>query len=104
MIRTIIECSFDVDHWITGNNSILQCLAYAVLDRFNVFLGYRTTNNGIDKFKAFTGFVWCHSNPYITILPVSASLPDMLTLGSTLTCNRLAIGNLWTTYVCLNLK
>src|SRR5690349_9465468 len=104
MIRTIVECSFHVDHWIASNNSIFQCFTYAVLDRFNVFFGYRTTNNGIDKLKAFATFVWCHSNPHITILPMSTCLPDMFALGSGLTRNCLAIGNLRTPYVCPNFK
>src|SRR5438270_13773859 len=104
MVRTIVESSFDVDHGITSNNSIFQCFTYPVLDRFNVFPGYRTANNGIDKLKAFATFVWCHSYPHITILAMPTCLPDMLTLSSALTCYRLAVGNLRTSHVCLNLK
>src|SRR5437588_25250 len=104
MVRTIVESSFDIDHGITSNNSIFQCFTYAVLDRFNVFPRYRTANNGIDKLKTFATLVWCYSYPHITILTMPTSLPDMLTLSSALTCNRLAVGNLRTSYVCPNFK
>src|SRR5437867_5083456 len=104
MIRSVVECNFDIDHWITSNNTIFQCFTNAILNGFNIFPGHRTTNNGIDKLKALAAFVWRHSNPHITILSMSTSLPDMLALGSGFTCNRLAIGNLRTPYVCPNLK
>src|SRR5579885_2661211 len=104
MIRPIVESDDHVDHRISGDNAVLQCFADTVLDGFDIFLWHSAANNGIDKLKALATLVGCHFNPHITVLAVTAGLPDELALRLRFTGDGLTIGDLGTPNVCLYLE
>src|SRR5947208_5855934 len=101
MIGPIIEGRYDIDHGVTGNNTVLQCLSNTVFDRFDILFRNCTANNGVDKFKTLAALVGSNTNPHVAILSMAARLPDMLTLGLGFSCDGLTVSNLGTPHVCL---
>src|SRR5207244_10238060 len=101
MIGHIIEGRYDIDHGVTGNNTVLQCLSNTVFDRFNILFRNCTANNGVDKFKTFAALIGSNTNPHVAVLPMTARLSDVLALSLGFPCNRLTISNLGTPHVCL---
>src|SRR5260221_2309092 len=104
MVRSIIERYFDIYHRISGDNTIIQRLFNAHFNRPDVFFRYHTTDNGIDEFKTFAALIGGDLNPHVTILTMTTRLTNVLTLSLRLTRNRLAIGDLWPSDVCLDLE
>src|SRR5437879_10695921 len=104
MVRSIKERYFDIYHLISGDNTIIQCLFNAHFNWPDVFFRYHATNNGIDKFKTFAALIGSNLDPYVTILTMTTRLTNVFTLSLRLTRNRLAIGDLWPSDVCLDLE
>src|SRR5947209_20142122 len=101
MIGPIIERCYDIDHRVTGNNAILQCLSNSIFDMFDIFFRNCPANHSVDKFKTFTALVGSNTNPDVSVLPMTACLPDMLALSLGFPSDRLTISNLGTPHVCL---
>ena len=68
MVRTIKQSNFDINHWITSNNTIFHLFLNTFFNCRNIFSWNYTTNNCIHKFITFTSFLWFNFNPNMTIL------------------------------------
>ncbi len=106
MVRTIVQCRLDVNHWIASDNTTGQSILNTLLDCCTIFLRNNTTLDFVNEFKDFFAvfWKWFKSNPNITILTTTTRLLSMLTLRFGHTANRLAVGNLWLTDVCFDVK
>src|ERR1700676_2554723 len=94
MVRPIVKGNLHINHWIASNNTVFQRLLDPIFNRFDIFLGHSTANNGIDELKALAALIWLYPYPDITVLTMTASLTYMLPLSFSLTGNRLAVGDL----------
>src|SRR5689334_4499278 len=101
MVGPIIEGCYDINHGVTGNNTVLQCLSNTVFDRFDILFRNCTANHGVDKFKTFATLIGSNTNPYVSVLSMAARLSNMLTLSLGLPRDRLTISNLGPAHVCL---
>src|SRR5262249_34480816 len=99
-----IEGGFHIDHWITGDDTVLQRLSNAILNRFDVFFWHCTADNSVDKLKALAALIRLNTHPDITILSATTCLTYMLTLCLSILRNRLAVGHLRTTNISIYLE
>ena len=104
MVRTIIKCSFNVNHWVASNHTTFERFKHTLFNWLTVFLRHNTTFNFIKEFKTFSWFIWFKANPNITILTTTTRLFCMFTLSFSSSTNSFTEGNLWLTNISFNIK
>jgi len=57
MVRTIVQLNFNVNYWVSSNNTSGHCALDTSVNCWDVFLRNCTTNNIVDKLVTLTGFV-----------------------------------------------
>src|SRR5215468_9326248 len=99
MIGPIVKSDFDILDLITGEDTCLQSLGDALLNRTDVFLGDGSADNLIDKFKSFSRFVGLQNDFDVAILASPTRLPNEFTLGFGSFSNGLSVRDLRLTHV-----
>src|SRR5579875_2736825 len=104
MVRAVVESDFDINHWIAGDDTVIQRLFHAHLDGLDIFLWHHAADNGIDELEALAALIGRYPQPYVSILAVAARLPDELALCLRFTSDRFAVGNLGTPDVSIDFE
>src|SRR5665647_913791 len=81
MVRTKVQCDFDIHHRVTGQHARGHCFVNAFLDRWNVLARNHAALDGVDKLNAFTRFVRFNLENHVAVLTLAAGLTDKLALS-----------------------
>ena len=104
MIRTIINDSFDINHWITSNNTVFHSFFDTIFDWSDVFFRNSTTNDFAFEGETFTWILWNEFNPAMTILTFTTGLTNEFTFRFNCFADCFTVSNLWFTYFTIYFK
>ena len=101
MVGAVKYDNFDVNHWITSDNTGFHSFFNTVFYRSDVFTRNCTTYDLIFKFEASTWFLWNQFQPAVTILTTTTRLTYEFTFSFNSFTDSFAICYLRFTYVTI---
>src|SRR5207253_2340894 len=104
VVATVVQLSFDVDYWVTGQDAVLHGFFNALFNWGDVLARYRATNDGVLEYEAVARLLWGQLEPHVTVLATTTRLADKLAFNFGGFLDSFAVRNLRFTNIGLHLK
>ena len=102
MVRTVIQRNLAIDDGITGDDAILHLLSHTLVDRSDVLARHDAASDRIFENVTFARLERLDTKKNMAVLAAPAGLTNEFAFLLNRLANRLPIGYLRLTDICLN--